>query len=848
MVKKTATEAAEKPAKKEKAAKTAGNGDRQVGGLFHYTLITAIACIVVIALGAMTVKTYILDSSAAIYGERLANAYARQYTGFFNQFFSQSSRQLGSIAASTQVVGAISGGDTAALQQLGETLSASMVGKSRVFLMTNSMPLADIPLGFTAQNMVERLRRGEAIEAEIIPLKEQPLLLLAAPIRNAGGQTIGVLLAGFDLAEVSANLKAFDGAAGYMSMLQRIEETGEEKSVLSHGDRGHEGSPYHAETTTIHPNIRVVFHLNPMTVKTGTRDLFLLAMAVIAALVAAAVFVSHLLLRHALVRNAAMLQQYAESLLRRAARPAGISFNIDIFDDVAKTLGRSVGNNAVAAPAPAATPAMAPAPARKSRTDTIDVEMSDEDAAILDGGQESSTASLSPEIFRAYDIRGVVGKTLTEETVRLIGRALGSESIDQGQKTVYVGRDGRLSGPQLMAALTDGLVSTGCRVIDLGMVPTPLVYFACANTAVKSGIVLTGSHNPADHNGLKMVINGETLADARIQALKERIVKNQFREGKGSKETLDIAPKYVARIKEDVVLARQMKIVVDCGNGVAGAIAPGLLAGIGCEVIPLYCEVDGNFPNHHPDPSKPDNLKDLIAKVAETKADFGVAFDGDGDRIGVVTPQGKMIYPDRLMMLFSRDLLMRSPGADIIFDVKCTRDLATVISENGGRPLMWRTGHSLIKAKLKETGAALAGEMSGHIFFNDRWFGFDDALYSAARLLEILSLEVASIDEVFAEFPSNVSTPELQIPVPEANKFRIIEQLQKQGNFGDGNITTIDGVRVDYADSWGLVRASNTTATLVCRFEGRTQKDLDNVSGTFREQLLKIDSSLSIPF
>jgi len=396
--------------------------------------------------------------------------------------------------------------------------------------------------------------------------------------------------------------------------------------------------------------------------------------------------------------------------------------------------------------------------------------------------------------------------------------------------------------------LIDGITSTGCNVVNLGMVPTPVVYFACANTAIKSGICLTGSHNPPDYNGLKIVINGETLAEQRIQALKQRIKRQDFRAGKGTAEALDISGKYLERIRDDIVLARTMNIVVDCGNGVAGALAPQLLSSLGCKVIPIFCDVDGHFPNHHPDPSNPDNLADLIARVIAEKADLGLAFDGDGDRIGVVTPQGKVIWPDRLMMLYARDLLMRNPGADIIFDVKCSRDLAMVISQHGGRPIMGRTGHSLIKAKLKETGAALAGEMSGHIFFNDRWFGFDDAIYAAARLLEILSLEVAGADELFAQFPSSVSTPELHISVNEDSKFRIVDALQKQGEFGDGSINTIDGVRVDYPNSWGLVRASNTTPMLVARFEGRTSEDLGTVREIFRAQLLKVEPSLRIPF
>lgn len=845
MVKKTTAEdqqgtaAQDKPEKKAK--KAVGSG---VGGILRFTLITVFASMVAILVGAWLIESRLMAAGVEKYGNQLATSYGNQYAGFFNQIFSQASRQLSGVASTGSTVRAVASGDPATLATTAETIAASLGNKSRVFLIGENTPTTDIPLGYAALDMVERARRGEEIKAEVIPLPDQPLLLLAYSVRNETQRIIGVLLVGFDLNEISANLKIFDANNGYMTLTQRFDDVPEPQSVLAYGPESSKNSPYKASVETIHPNLSVSFSLNPQLLASDTSQLFWIAMAAMILLVIASIFVANLALRHALRRNASMLLQYAESLVRRAPKPAGIQFDIDIFDEVAQSLAR-IAQSSPEAARPLATTSTA---RRASSHDALDVDISDEDSAFADAAEPAARSVVAEEIFRAYDIRGVVGKTLTEDTVRLIGKAIGSEALDHNQSAIYVGRDGRLSGPQLVEALIEGLASTGCRVINLGMVPTPLVYFACANGNVKSGVMLTGSHNPADHNGLKIVINGETLSEKRIQALKERIQKNNFRSGKGAAETLDIAPKYTERVRDDIVLARPMKIVVDCGNGIAGALAPQLLSSLGSTVIPLFCDVDGHFPNHHPDPSKPDNLRDLIATVAAEGADLGIAFDGDGDRIGVVTPQGTIIWPDRLMMLFAKDLLMRNPGADIIFDVKCTRDLATVISQNGGRPIMWRTGHSLIKAKLKETGAALAGEMSGHIFFNDRWPGFDDAIYAAARLLEILSLEVAPIDEVFAEFPTNMSTPELHINVAEDRKFKLIEQLQKQGDFAGGSINNIDGVRVDYPTSWGLVRASNTTATLVCRFEGKTEQDLEQVRTIFRDQLLKIEPGLRIQF
>jgi phosphomannomutase/phosphoglucomutase len=360
--------------------------------------------------------------------------------------------------------------------------------------------------------------------------------------------------------------------------------------------------------------------------------------------------------------------------------------------------------------------------------------------------------------------------------------------------------------------------------------------------------MLTGSHNPPDYNGFKIVVAGDTLANEQIQALRERIETNNLSSGYGSVEQVELLDRYFKQIRDDIALAKPLKVVVDCGNGAAGVIAPQLIEALGCTVIPLFCDVDGNFPNHHPDPGKPENLVDLIAKVKETGADLGLAFDGDGDRVGVVTNKGTIVYPDRLMMLFAKDVVSRNPGADVIFDVKCTRRLGALISGYGGRPVMWKTGHSLIKKKMKQTGALLAGEMSGHIFFKERWFGFDDGIYSAARLLEILSQDKRDAEHVFSAFPSDVSTPEINITVTDENKFGIITALQRDGHWGDGSVTTLDGVRVDYPKGWGLVRASNTTPVLVLRFEADTNEELERIKELFRAQLYTAAPDLNLPF
>jgi len=451
--------------------------------------------------------------------------------------------------------------------------------------------------------------------------------------------------------------------------------------------------------------------------------------------------------------------------------------------------------------------------------------------------------AVSPEIFRAYDIRGVVGRDLTPAVAALIGQAIGSVMQAQGLREVVVGRDGRLSGPELSAGLIEGLRRAGCQVTDIGLAPTPVVYFAAYHLRAGSCVAVTGSHNPPDYNGFKIVVGGETLAGETITELYQRICEGRLHQAAepGSLSQQDVSEDYIQRIADDVQLDRPLKVVADAGNGVAGEIAPRLLEAIGAEVIPLYCDVDGTFPNHHPDPSEPHNLEDLVQMVQRFDADIGLAFDGDADRLGVVTREGKVIYPDRLLMLFAADVLQRNPGALIIYDVKCTGKLQDFVLRHGGSPMMWKTGHSLIKSKMRETDAELAGEMSGHFFFKERWYGFDDGLYAAARLLEVLAQRDESPTEVLDELPDSLSTPEIKLPVngsPHTLVDRFVAAAQMEGSpFEGARLATIDGLRADFSDGWGLLRASNTTPVLVLRFEADNATALERIRGLFRDQL-----------
>ncbi len=460
----------------------------------------------------------------------------------------------------------------------------------------------------------------------------------------------------------------------------------------------------------------------------------------------------------------------------------------------------------------------------------------------------SASAAISPGIFRAYDIRGIVGQGLDAHSIRLIGQAIGSEARDAGQQTLITGADARLSSPELSEALQAGILASGCNVIDLGVVPTPLLYFATHTLKSKSGVMLTGSHNPRDYNGVKIVLNQRPLADNQITRLYDRIVGNELLKGKGKRTTHDIEPAYLARIIGDIQFHKRLRVAIDCGNGVTGMIAPELFTRLGCEVLPLYCNVDGAFPNHHPDPTRPENLRDLQKLVYEKGADIGIAFDGDGDRLGIVTGDGNIVDADHMLLAFAMDILVDNPGARVVYDIKSSHHLPRVISAFEGSPVPCKSGHSFVKHKLQETDALLGGEFSAHIFFKHRWYGFDDGMYAAARFLELMDKYQASAQDLLERMPQSFSTPELFLPVAEQDKFALMERLVAELRFDSGSMNYLDGIRVDFAHGWGLVRASNTTPNLVLRFEADTPEDLTIIQAEFRTRLNALLPGTTLPF
>ena len=694
-------------------------------------------------------------------------------------------RALAERLADEPVQAALAAGDPAAAAA---ALTAGWNGAAHAQVLRADLATAYADaanFGYARLGLLEKAMTDGAAVAAVVRDDGKPQLGLAAPVVLAGAPAVAYVR--MPLASLTAGLEAADVPGGaYLALRQG------NYNVAERGDTALAGGADALSREIGKTGLRAA-----AAVPDVARGPF--GLGAIPCIVAAALL--------ALGAVVVMLLAYGKlPQLRRKAAAAAV-------EEETPTLGQTIQRDLESAPAPVR---VAPA--------AVEVQ-------------------LEPGIFRAYDIRGVVGRELTPQVAAWIGQAIGTVMAEQGLTDIVVGRDGRLSGPELAGGLIEGLRKAGRNVIDVGMVPTPVVYFAAYHLRAGSGVAVTGSHNPPDYNGFKVVVGGETLSGAAIQDLYARIRDGRLQQADsaGSLQQQAVDEDYIRRIADDVQLERPLKVVADAGNGVAGEIAPRLLEAIGAEVIPLYCDVDGSFPNHHPDPSEPHNLEDLIATVKRFDADLGLAFDGDGDRLGVVTREGQIIFPDRLLMLYAADVLLRNPGALVIYDVKCTGKLSDYILRHGGSPMMWKTGHSLIKAKMRETEAELAGEMSGHFFFKERWYGFDDGLYSAARLLEILAGRFETPSEVLAELPDSVSTPEIKVPV-QGDPHVVVAQFASaaqadEATFGGARLTTIDGLRADWNDGWGLLRASNTTPVLVLRFEADDAAALARIKDLYREQL-----------
>jgi phosphomannomutase/phosphoglucomutase len=848
-------------------------GRSMTAGLWSYPLLA-----IGVAMGGLVVASLLLWSAVvrpanADHREQLQALQAQTYAAFFNVRLEALRREMADAAAARDTIGSLATYDPVNIKTQNQHLAQLISNALRVDIIPKGRAEVDLsaqtPISFAALDVIKRAETQEFVGPEASQVNQRPVFYVAKPITD-NGQVTGVLFAAISMDFFFVPLKILPADLGRVTVEQQFESAAAH-DVLQYGSDP-DGAAAAVRIKLNSPTWTLVFA--PKASATG--DLISMLslwtpLAVAVALLLGGVYLSFSRLFRVMERDGATLLDYVTRVVR--GRGGNIDrYSLAMFQQIAVAANRYAARVApekeTTAPAPVArkqplkstvskgaaakkpvtvADATQPADADADEDDDfLDVRSNEEtdDNFGIEVSEEVSPLEmglkLDPQIFRSYDIRGIVTTNLTEDVVYWIGRAFAAEAREHKQPRAVVACDGRKSSPALKKSLARGLTEGGLDVTDIGEVPTPLLYYATHALDTATGIMVTGSHNPPEYNGLKMVLAGETLAEARIQRLKERITGNKLSEGGGEYDEIEIVDHYLDRVLNDVAVAQPLKVVVDCGNGVAGSVVPRLITELGCEVIPLYCDVDGTFPNHHPDPADPANLQDLITVV---KAEL--AFDGDGDRLGLVTERGEIVWPDKMLMLFARDIVGRNPGADIIFDVKCSRHLNSLISEYGGRPIMWKTGHSHMKAKLKETGALLAGEFSGHICFGERWYGFDDALYSAARLLEIVGGESKTVSQLFQEFPVTFSTPEIKVKTTESAKFSIMERLSKEGKFGDGTITTIDGIRVDYPDGWGLIRPSNTSPVLTLRFEADGQAILDRIQRLFREQLKKIDPKLT---
>ncbi len=851
---------------KNKKASSNPQGIIAKGNALYRICVIALLCLLVpVVLGfgfLLAVREPALQNDAA---ERISESFATQQAVNVQQMFSGLGQRMRGAAQSPLALSAIaqvSGTDIELVEQTMLDYFPEVI--SLKIIPIGSMGTSTLKGGneglrnHIEMDLVRRTSNGETTKPEAYSFEGKWIISLAYLVshpRIEGSKA--VIIATIESKLVADEFAALDNSLG-RTVLQHshISASGTKKTV----DVASAGSGSEIDYTSYHviPDSPWTIAFTPSAtlleqVHVGTISvLSVLAIFIIAALVSFAVI---------LVLVPRALSHQVSALISAADKKTALQLNVAELVPVAKQLRRATLRTLRQSGSPAAIRPTHSADSSSTEltnpmfqsTSILDEDDIDE-VLDLDLAQEATTQSdisddgLPRHIFRAYDIRGVANTELTDEVVGKIGGALASIADEAGEQAFIVASDCRQSSPRIKSALIKALMEGGRDVIDIGIVPTPLLYFATQHLACKSGVMVTGSHNPADYNGLKIVLNQETIGAGGIKDLRDRISTGDFVKGKGRMVREDVSPAYLDEVVGDIAIAVPLKIVIDAGNGATSVIAPELFEELGCEVVPLYCEFDGRFPNRPPDTGNEDNLTGLIAKVLEEEADFGVAFDGDGDRLAVVTSSGQLIRTDTLLMLFAQDVVSRNPGADVVFDVKCSRHLTQLITRYGGRAVLWKTGHAFMKEKMRETGALLGGEFSGHIFFGERWFGFDDGMYAAGRLAEILSSHGTSLDESLAEFPITENTPEILIPVSESDKFPLIKKIVDNADFSSGKVNTIDGIRVDYKEGWGLVRASNTTAALTARFEASSPEELDTIMQEFRAQIGLVEPNLNLPF
>ena len=826
-----------------------GKGGRALIVYLLPTLLVGIALMVVVALFAQQAIQSGASRSARATAQSVSEAVAARLAGAVT-----ARRDLLALVLSEgRAAAALSSGDPSAIKAEEAVIQQRVAGLLQVRLLPRDAsqpdPAGAAPLGYAGLDLLRRtVDSGRPSAAEIHQIKSgAPYLAMALPV-NVAGRNAGVLFAAWDMRFLVGLLEQSPAFQGRLQLVQG----GDGGYVLAKGPGGQDG-PLTEGAVEVPDSIwKVSYGTDPDTGGMGG----LLTMASVVAAGGLALLLSVFLQWRALARDLradmGTLVNLGEAILRRengAARQAQVASTRDAIALLSQYARESREMPATAA-APAVRRAVPMGGLPQSRTQGMEVEELDSDPAELLAARprKAPKIDIPDTLFRAYDVRGVVGQALTGPFAELLGQAVATLVQEQGGHRVAVARDARPSSPQLAEALVRGLNAGGCDVLDIGQAPTPLLYFAMHTQPVQAGVVVTGSHNPADYNGFKIVIGDRVLDGDELLALRRRMLEGVFSQGNGSIERVDLVAEYVEAVVREVQLARPLKVVVDAGNGVAGDLAVATLEALGCEVVPLFCEPDGSFPNHHPDPSQPDNLASLMLEVQAQDADIGIALDGDGDRLGVIDNTGANVWPDSILMLLAADILGRHPGVDILYDVKSSRHLASFILGHGGRPIMWKSGHSRMRAKMLETGALLGGEFSGHLFIKERWFGFDDAVYAAVRVLELLALEPRGASELFAELPSSPSTPEYHLMLEEGQSRELMRALDAHKVFDDARLVELDGLRVEFGSGWGLIRPSNTTPSLTFRFEADDERSLEEIKSRFRDLLRRVAPDMQAPF
>ena len=804
----------------------------------------------IIAVVALFIVVFLVPQRQATDLKRQTDLYARQQAALVDQRIAQIQNRLDSLAAGDGVRLAVSEKDTNTMTQLSEELSRSFpLAENALLLPLDSKGITGLRKhGIKLRNNIEasqvnRAEDGEKIFPEAYKYNSEVQFSLVAPVLEADEMEVsGAIVLRMKVDTLQPALDYLDPDRGRSELVQKF--GGKETVLLTGGGKVENSLPFR-ELQIGNSNWWLRFEPSSMV----SSELGIPLWSLITLLLIPCLLIPiwhHLSLRKILSSLHADLDAltgYAQSLLSGNKRMPPVFAEGKL--NALATIVASFRKSGLATPTTSPDPSSTTDQKLEKKTKQ---SVTDKAAMVVEEQSTDVSVEIADCIFRAYDIRGDADKYLTDEAVYAIGMAIGSEALDRSQDTIVVASDGRLSSPRIKKALCDGLQASGQRILDIGQLPTPLLYFATHHLETNAGVMITGSHNDAHCNGLKLVLEGKPLSGEHIQHIRQRIAEGNFHKGTGSIEEADVADAYIDAIAGDVAVAQTLKVVVDAGNGIGGVIGPRVLEELGCDVIALHCDVDGNFPNHGPDPTKQENLADLITSVKEYEADFGVAFDGDADRVCVVDSNGKAVAPDVLLMLFAQDIVSRNPGADIVYDVKCTRHLSNVISSYGGRPIMWKSGHSCIKEKMAQTGALLGGEFTGHICFKERWYGFDDGIYSAARLVEIVSTSGLKLNELLEEYPQSKSTPEIIVDTGEEQKFEILEALADQAQFGAGKITTLDGIRVDYPDGWGLIRPSNTISAITMRFEADNDEAMQRIQSVFREQIGLVNPAVASAF